>query len=153
VDRLDPITGEVLPDGAIVDVPNDELAKEYAQTAHEVARLQAELGAMQAKLDILAAEVRARVPVGEKIEGGGFTVVVAMPSRRPARRVIASRCVPFREKLLALGLGEVEEVYKPPTIGQVRAAQARLIAAGIPIDEIAPDPGEGEPVVEVVATG
>jgi hypothetical protein len=153
VDRLDPITGEVLSDGAVFDIPSDRLAQEYAQTAQEVARLRAELGAMQAKLDILAAEVRARVPIGSKIEGGGFAVVVAPPARRPARRVIASRCVPFREKLLALGLGEVEEVYRPPTIGQVRAAQAKLIAAGIPIDEIAPDPGEGDPMIEVVEAG
>ena len=74
--------------------------------------------------------------------------VVVAPAPRPAQRVSRSGCEAYSEELLGLGLGRV--AYQPPGIAEVRRNAARIIAAGIELERIAPTPSPGRDTIQIV---
>ena len=74
--------------------------------------------------------------------------MVRTPAPRPAQRVSRSGCEAYSEELLGLGLGRV--AYQPPGISEIRRNAARIIAAGIELERIAPTPAPGPDRIEIV---
>ena len=144
---FDPETGEVLADAAQVLAMATEFVAVVA--AREEAQEQVRrYGDREAELD-LALRSLTRPQQRLAVEPG--VVLVRKPAARPAQRVSRPGCEPYAEQLLDLNLGRME--YKPPGIAQVRARAGELIAAGIPLEAIAPEPVAGPDQFEIVRTG
>lgn len=156
---VDPTTGEVLEERERQRVA-DEAARRIATRSAEIAALarkRAELADQLLAVEALQAQdltiIRRTVPVDGRADGG-FAWITVAPGKKSAQRVSSSGCAPWREPLLALGLGMLGPAppppYKAPTLTELKAARAELAAAGIPFTELAPEPREPEPVVQVV---
>lgn len=153
----DAVTGEVLePDIAerrIREVA-DLLVEVEAERAHlraQITPLADQLTRLNQQAHALQVELRHLVPVGSRIPAGDDrAVIVAPPPRRPAQTINKAACEAHARDLVRLGLGEFVDAYKPPTAAQIKAAAREVIAAGLPYHELLPDPGPGDPVVEVV---
>lgn len=138
-EAVNPTTGE------LVDL--EPIAAEYlaVHAAHEEALREARtLGTRLAQLRTTLVEL---LPPDGVVDAGDAVVVKAPPAR-PAQRVSRSGCEPFAEELLELGLGRMG--YMPPGIAAIRAKRAAIIAAGLPLDRIAPTPMAGPPTIEIV---
>jgi hypothetical protein len=139
---VDPITGEV--------VTLEYLAVIFANAWEQEREMTEDLRAIRAQMEAYEEEFRKHIKVEQRVEAGEGRHVVLVPPKRPAQRVSTSGCQRHKEELLDMKLGREELVYKPPLIGEVRANRAALVARGIPLSEIAPEPLAGPPTLEVV---
>lgn len=139
---IDPATGELAPAEEV-----ERAALDYVLLADEVAQDEADLADKRKRLASLAAELLEVIEIGEAIDAGPASVV-KVPGHRASQRVSGSGCAPYVEELMGLGLGSME--YRPPGISEVRANAARIIAAGIPYDRVAPQPSDAPPFLQVV---
>ena len=144
IETCDPLTGEM--------VPASHLAIIYANATEERAELAAELRKLDAELADMRDALTAAAEHGP-IDAGEGRKVVLKPPRRPSQRVIASGAERHREVLLDMGGARMESVFRPPNITWVRDHAAELVARGVPVDEIAPEPMAGPPSLEVVDVG
>lgn len=145
---VDSSTGEV--------IEADERSRRAESIARELAKLEPALAEAQTEVSELAKRrgeleraLRPLMAEDERVDGGSAWVVLEAP-RRPAQRVSREGAERWREQLIGLGLGAEETVFKPPTISAVRAARAEIVAAGIPMVAIAPEPLAGPSVLKVV---
>lgn len=139
---VDPATGELAPLEEI-----ESAALDYVMLADEIEHDAADLADKRKRLSALASELLDVMTEGEAIEAGPANVV-KVPGPRASQRVSRSGCLAFTEQLLGLGLGSME--YQPPGIAEVRRNAARIIAAGIPLERIAPEPMPPPPFLQVV---
>jgi hypothetical protein len=138
---VNPTTGEVL------DQRDAEgLARHLAAVMDDIAELQAELGRLreeEMRLDIHlrshGLRIGMRIYAGEH-HGKRRYLVCVPPDRRPAQRVNAAWCAKHSEQLLDMGLGYMQ--YKAPTAAEVRRKAGELVAAGIDVSEVLPEPNE-----------
>jgi hypothetical protein len=140
-EAVDPMTGEV--------VPATHLAIVYANASEELEEMEAEVRKLRAEV----ADIRdALIPVAQEgpIDAGQGRKVVLEPPRRPSQRVSAQGAQRYKEELLTLGMGSVEQVFRPPTITAVRDRMAELIAHGIDPQVLAPEPIPAPPSLKVV---
>lgn len=146
--HVDPTTGEVL-EPAEAQALADSLALEIVPLEEAIDQARAEVQALVHRREALVYKLRPLLGETGRADGGAAWVV-AVPPVRGAQRVSAAGCALWKEQLLTLGLGYEEKVYRPPKITEVRAARATLIAAGVELEDIAPEPHPGPPAVEVV---
>jgi hypothetical protein len=135
------MTGEV--------VPATHLAIVYANASEELEEMEAEVRKLRAEV----ADIRdALIPVAQEgpIDAGQGRKVVLEPPRRPSQRVSAQGAQRYKEELLTLGMGSVEQVFRPPTITAVRDRMAELIAHGVDPQVLAPEPIPAAPSLKVV---
>jgi hypothetical protein len=143
---VDSRTGEVVP----VDVV-EAVARDYRSAEEALRSGRAEVVRLESEVDRIDKDLSAMVPVEGRVDAGPVWIVVE-PGDRGSQRVSASGASRFREKLVDLGLGKevTEKKFEPPTAAQVRANKAAIIAAGIPLAEILPEPEVGKPKLRVV---
>lgn len=142
LEACDPLTGEL--------VPATHLATIYANASEELGEMEAEVRKLRAEV----ADIRdALIPVAQEgpIDAGQGRKVVLEPPRRPSQRVSAQGAQRYKEELLTLGMGTIEEVFRPPTITAVRDRMAELIANGVDPGVLAPEPIPGPPSLRVVS--
>ncbi len=141
---VDVRTGEVTPREVVEAVARDfRSAKEAREAALAEAR---RLGV---EVDRYREDLVAIVPAEGAIDIGD-AVVVMEPAARPAQRVDRQGAARHREALLTLGLGRESLDFHAPTAAEIRAEKARVIAAGIPLADLLPEPMAGPPVPKVV---
>lgn len=138
-----PVTGEIIDDPARV-------AREYARLDQQIHDLSHEVNKLIAARAALEPAVRGCLQVAARLDGGDCGVVEAPPARRPAQRVDPAACQTHAEQLETIGLGEWKRAYAPPRAAEVKAAAAEIIAAGLPLHQILPDPPPPVPEVRVV---
>ena len=144
---FDPETGEVIADEGQVKA----MAAEYVAVvaAREEAQEQVRrYGEREAELDLA---LRSLTRPQQRLEVEPGVVLVRKPAARPAQRVSRPGCEPYAEQLLDLNLGRME--YRPPGIAEVRRRSGEIIAAGVPLDEIAPEPPAGPDTFAVIRKG
>jgi hypothetical protein len=141
VEVCDPTTGEL--------VTASHLAVIYANAREERAEQAAELRKLDAEIADLYDALKEAAASGP-IDAGAGRKLVLSPPKRPAQRVSAQGAAKYREILQDLGLGREESVYRPPSITEVRNQRALLLARGVDLDELAPEPIPGPATLEVV---
>ena len=104
---------------------DEELALQRTALRHEIEKVRSEL------LEVL--------PPGGVIETTSGKVI-RITGNRPAQRVNPAACQRFSEELEDLGLGERR--FAPAGVALFRANQARIRGAGLPYDELVPEPPE-----------
>ena len=131
-DRLvaHPVTGEAFD--------ADRAAHEWATLTRQILEAQEELAVLVKARDAVEPLVRAAADEYGRLDAGDTYVVLAPPARRPAQRVNGEAAERYAEELLGLGLGRMG--FRPPTASELRAAAPRVIAAGLPFDQMLPDP-------------
>lgn len=134
-----PETGEVLDPAAALEVARG-VAVELVAAKHAADDAAAECRDLDRRVEFLRGAIRGLIPVEGRVSAGAGAWVVVQPGKPGRRGVNALACEQFREELLSLGLGRVEQKFHPPLISQVDASRAELTAAGIPISVIAPTP-------------
>lgn len=145
---IDAATGEVLGDLEIKALA-DSLATEIVPLDKALEEAREEVAKLVARREVLIHKLRPLLGDEGRADGGPAWVVAAPPTRG-SQRVSRGGCESYREQLLTLGLGEMKLVYQPPLITQVRAARADLVAAGIPLEDIAPTPKPGPSTIVVI---
>ena len=138
-----PITGEVIDDPAAI-------AREYGRVCRQLADLNHQVNELVAARLELEPAVRGCLHVHQRLDAGDHWIVEAPPARRPAQRVDRATCETHAEELAGLGLGEWTRAYAPPRAAEVKAAAAEIIAAGLPLHQILPEPPPPVPEVRVV---
>lgn len=141
---VDQRTGEITPPETV-----ERVARDYASAmaAYEEARAVArrlEEDVRRYREDLIAI-----VPAEGRIDAGDAWVVMSPPDR-PAQRVDRIAAARFREQLLDLGLGKESLDFHAPTASEVRKQKDRVIAAGLPLDELLPEPVAGPPTPRIV---
>jgi hypothetical protein len=139
---IDPTTGEVAADADILSVAFD-----YLLTADAIEQRSAEQKADRARLAELERQLLEVMPPSGVLETEAGDLV-RTPAPRPAQRVSRSGCERFAEQLHGLGLGAY--VFAPPGIADVRRNAARILAAGIDLEAIAPTPSPGPDTLQIV---
>lgn len=76
-----------------------------------------------------------------------LTVLPGAPGRKSVNKDAAEA---HREQLLSLGLGKVEEIFKPPTVADLNKRRAEVTAAGIPWKQIVTVGDAGPAHIEIV---
>lgn len=151
---IDPVTGELLEGEAAAEAAANlrAIADEFARVsaAHDEALDEAKR--LGVRRDELATALRELLPVGQRADAGSSWVVME-PASRPAQRVDRNEAARYREALLGLDLGREETVYQPPTKAEIDRKRAQVIAAGVPLDAILPEPVSGPPRPVVVPKG
>jgi hypothetical protein len=142
-----PNTGEVIENEAL-----EQMARTYIQTRQAALEAKQEMEKMQDIADQIEHQLRHYgMQIGDRIRADRLWLVMTPPKRRAAQRVDLAAAERYSEQLLDIGLGQM--AYKPPTAAQVRQESGKLIASGIPIDELLPDPGDGgRSELQIVAT-
>lgn len=140
---FDAESGEVIASQQQVEA----MAAEYASAVAAREEAHAEIAALTLRIDALEVDLRGLVPSGARTDAGD-SYLVRTPAPRPSQRVSRYGCARFSEQLLALGIGHV--AYQPPGIAEVRRESARIIAAGIDLAQIAPEPVPGPDTFRVV---
>jgi hypothetical protein len=137
----DPSTGEILAESAL-----EGHARKLAAICDDITELEAELNSLNAekvKIDIYlracGIKIGARLYAG-KHDGKSRYVVCVPPPRRAAQRVNAAACELHSEVLLGMGLGYMQ--YRAPSAADVRKKAPQLVAAGIDVGELLPEPTE-----------
>lgn len=138
---VDPVTGEISAEAL------DAAALDYVLLLDEATETAAMLADMRKRLDRLRSELVEVIETGDKIDAGP-AYVVRTPGPRPSQRVSRSGCERYSEELLALGIGRV--AFEPPGIAEVRRNAARIIAAGVDLEAIAPTPADPPDTLQVV---
>lgn len=154
---VDPLTSEVV-EAAVAARRSEDIAarlveiagkrSDLAEVARPLLELDADLAAAERDLKV---ELYHLSPIGTRIGVGEQVVTISPPRRRPPRNIDREACKAHGRDLARLGLGEWVEEYKVPTAGALRKAAREVIAAGLPFEDLLPDPGPGVPLVEVVA--
>ena len=139
----DAVSGEVTADPELIRAA----ALEYVFLASEIEQADAEQKARRERLGQLGADLMLVIESGGAVDVGPATVVRA-PAPRPAQRVSRSGCERWTEELEALGLGHWD--FMPPGIAEVRRNAARILAAGIDLEAIAPTPHPGPDRIAIV---
>lgn len=148
---LDLRTGELLEGaaaGAYLAEVNG-LAAEYVSVSAAHDEALAEARRLSSSRDQLAAALGELLPPEGRADGGSAYVVMEPPAR-PAQRVSRQGAERHQEALLGIGLGEVVTEYRAPTAAAIRAEKPRVIAAGIPLADLLPEPIPGPPRAVVV---
>jgi hypothetical protein len=143
---FDPQTGEVKASAEQVD----QIAGDFVSVSRAIDEAEAELKLMRTRREELGIALRDLVPTEGRADAGDAWLVRS-PAPRPAQRVSRTGAERHAEPLLGLGLGRM--AYAPPGIAEVRRERARIIAAGIPLEEIAPEPLPGPDTFEIVPKG
>ena len=138
-----PITGEVIDDPARV-------AREYARLDQQIHDLSHEVNELIAARAALEPAVRGCLMVQQRLDAGDHWVVKVPPARNPAQRVDRAACETHAEELAGLGLGEWTRAYAAPKASEVKAAAGDILAAGLPLHQILPEPPPPVPEVRVV---
>ncbi len=141
---VDVRTGEVTPPEVVEAVARDFRS---ASAAHEQAL--AEARRLGEEVSRYREDLVAIVPVEGTIDLGDAVLVMEPPSR-PAQRVDRTAADRYREQLLALGLGRESLDFHAPTAAAVRERRAELIANGVPVSELLPEPVPGPPCPRIV---
>lgn len=139
---FDARTGEVVPAEVV-----EQVAREYRDASLAQAEAAAEVSRLAGIVAERREQLRAMVPDEGAIDIGP-AVVVRTPAARPSQRVSRPGCERHAEQLLGMGLGQM--AYAPPGIADVRRRRAEIIAAGIPLEEIAPEPMPAPDTFEIV---
>lgn len=141
-------TGEVktLSDAEARDLA-EAIARDLVAMAPALADARREVGTLDARRVALEDDLRR---LGVTRADGGSHYAVLVPPKRGAQRVDRQVAQRERETLLTLGLGHEQMAYHPPTISAIRAARAELIAAGVDLDALAPEPVAGPATVQLV---
>jgi hypothetical protein len=113
------------------------------EAREEVARLEREHTRLHAQV-VAAVGVGGAVALSPDVS---VVVEPGQPGRRTVDRVVAAL---YREELVGLKLGRVVTEYRPPTVAEVNAARALVIAAGVNLAALIPDVPAGSPRVTVV---
>lgn len=125
-----PVTGEAFD--------ADRVAREWATLTRQILEAQEELAVLVKARDAIEPLARAAAEQYGRLDAGDTYVVLAPPARRPAQRVNSEVAERYAEELLGLGLGRMG--FRSPTASELRAAAPRVIAAGLPFDQMLPDP-------------
>ena len=145
----DPRTGEVLaPDAAGIVAAS--IAVEYTAVESAYQAAVNDVRELDERRQSLRHALQKVLPVEGRADGGVAWVVLT-PGKPGRRSVSAQGCDAYREQLLTLGLGRLEQTFRPPKISEVDAARAELTAAGVPVSVIAPTPEAHAPTVVIVA--
>ena len=139
---VDPLTGEI--------VSVEHMATIYANAVEQERDLFDDLAELQAQKADYEDALRAVMTEEMRVDAGEGRKVVMVPPKRPPQRVSTRGCERHREVLLDLKMGRMEEVYRPPLISEVRERRAELVARGIPLVDISPEPMAGPPTIGVV---
>lgn len=144
-DYIDRRTGEVVPPEVV-----EQIARDFASAKAEHDAARAEARRIEADVQRYREDLIAIVRSEERLDAGTHWLVMSPPDR-PAQRVDRLAADSHREVLLGLGLGKVTEDYHAPTAAEVRKEKDRIIAAGIPLERLLPEPLAGPPEPRLVA--
>lgn len=133
----DPVTGEAHR----VDI----LAADIAHLEREAQALRARLDQIEEALTPKRYLFRLAGVTAHEAPGGARVTVV--PGRPGAQRVNRRAAQQFADALMRVGVGRMEWTA---TADELRKRAAEVIAAGIPYQQILPDPQPGQPSVVVV---
>lgn len=139
---VDPVTGEVMAD-------REALAAEWVALDEEIHGVRAELRELEERAASVRRALVDDLGLDGSVRGDGWTLVVT-PGSSGRRMVAKDVAQAYQEVLLDRGLGERVEEYRPPTLAQVNAARAELVAAGVPLGELVVGGQPGPPQIEIV---
>ena len=140
----EPKTGDPVDEAIVVD-----RARNLASVLDDIAEMEELLKGLRAERDALDSWFRIRgLRNGDRVYAGrdgdrNRYIAMIPPKRRPSRAISQIGATAYREQLLELGLGAW--VYRPPTVKDVNDNVERMIAAGIPIEEIVPPVSDTTP--------
>lgn len=150
---LDQDTGEV-HDPAEVAAQYAAAAAAVGDLTREVADVRALLDEARRTADDLRGMLLAVMTPGQAIPVPAGAVVCTHGPRRNAT-INRDGCEQHQEALVGLGLAEVitppppEPKLKPATVSALRAAEADLAIAGVPLTDLVVDGGPGEPIIDI----
>lgn len=155
---VDPLTGEVM-DPDVAARRAEEIAEELAELNAEKAELRETLDPLleqRAAIDKRRAAIEnelrhicpqiARIPAGE-----GYVVTITPPARKASQTVNGRACEIHARDLVRLGVGKWIEKYDTPTAAELKKHAVEIVSAGLPFDELLPEPVPALPEVTVVA--
>ena len=128
-----PVTGEVIDDP-------EQVAREWVRLTAAIAEANHEVNHLLAARAAIEPAMRACVDALDRVDGTDAWVVAKPPTRRPSQRVDVTYAQAHREVLDGLGLGGDRTTYQPPTAAQVRAHGADLVARGLDVARLLPEP-------------
>lgn len=139
---VDPQTGEVMAD-------REALAAEWVALDGEITAVRAELRELEERAAAVRRALVAVLGLDGSVRGDGWTLVVT-PGSAGRRMVARDVAAAYQEQLLDRGLGERVTEFQPPTLAQVNAARAELVAAGVPLGELIVGGQPGPPQIQIV---
>jgi hypothetical protein len=146
----DPDTGEVLEAGAAA-VLAEQAAAEWHRVTVAAADARLEANRLTEQADALRVTLLSLLPVGASVPVPEGAVVIAPPARRAAQRVDARAAERYVEQFEAIGIGKWTRRFTV-TSAEVKAHAGRLIASGVDLDVVMPDPGLGDPRIEFIGS-